>query len=105
MIVIACKGPWGCYAACQLTSRDTDSSAPPWTRWDNCNCIRFSPHSLPRDLEGTPGITLEAQAGRVELTHGVICAMRHIHMSPQDTMEFALRDHSIVRIRVKVQDR
>ncbi|MCD6364336.1 MAG: hypothetical protein J7M14_00510 [Planctomycetes bacterium] len=48
---------------------------------------------------------MEAQAGRVELTHGVICAMRHIHMSPQDTMEFALRDHSIVRIRVKVQDR
>ena len=26
--------------------------------------------------------------------------MRHIHMAPQDAMEFAVRDHDRVRIRV-----
>ncbi len=52
------------------------------------------------DLDGTPGITLEGPKGRVALSHGVICAMRHIHMLPQDAMEFAVRDHDVVRVRV-----
>ena len=59
-----------------------------------------APIRLSGDLEGTPGITLIGPAGQVTLERGVICAMRHIHMSPQDAMEFALRDHDIVRIRV-----
>jgi acetate kinase len=52
------------------------------------------------DLEGTPGINLEGPAGCVRLARGVICAMRHIHMSPEDAMEFAVRDRDVVRIRV-----
>ena len=59
-----------------------------------------APIRLSGQLEGTPGITLEGPAGEVTLAHGVICAMRHIHMSPQDAMEFAVRDHDRVRIRV-----
>ena len=34
------------------------------------------------DLSGTPGIDIEGPAGRVTLRRGVICALRHIHMSP-----------------------
>jgi acetate kinase len=52
------------------------------------------------DLAGTPGITLEGPAGQVRLEHGVICAMRHIHMSPEDALAFAVRDRDVVRIRV-----
>ncbi len=59
-----------------------------------------APLRLSGDLDGTPGITLEGPHGQVVLDHGVICAMRHIHMSPQDAMEFAVRDHDMVRIRV-----
>lgn len=59
-----------------------------------------APIRMSGDLDGTPGITLEGPAGRVELDHGVICARRHIHMSPQDAMEFAVRDHDVVSIRV-----
>jgi len=59
-----------------------------------------APIRMSGQLEGTPGITLEGPAGTVALDHGVICAMRHIHMSPQDAMEFAVRDHDRVRIRV-----
>ena len=36
------------------------------------------------DLEGTPGITIEGPAGRVELPDGVIVAKRHLHLSPED---------------------
>ena len=59
-----------------------------------------APIRLSGDLEGSPGITLEGPAGQVRLEKGVICAMRHIHMSPEDAMAFALRDHDAVRIRV-----
>ena len=52
------------------------------------------------DLDGSPGITLEGPAGQVRLERGVICAMRHIHMSPEDAMEAAVRDHDIVRVRI-----
>ena len=59
-----------------------------------------APIRLSGDLAGTPGITLEGPAGQVHLAEGVICAMRHIHMSPEDAMGFAVRDHDVVRIRV-----
>jgi acetate kinase len=58
-----------------------------------------APIRMSGDLDGTPGIALEGPAGRLELDHGVICARRHIHMSPQDAMEFALRDRDVVSIR------
>ncbi len=52
------------------------------------------------DLKGTPGCILEGPAGRVELTRGVICAQRHIHMSPDDALKLGLRDRYIVRVKV-----
>jgi len=59
-----------------------------------------APIRMSGDLAGTPGIALEGPNGRVELQRGVICARRHIHMSPQDAMEFALRDHDVIRVRI-----
>ncbi len=58
-----------------------------------------APIRMSGDLDGTPGITLDGLTGKVDLSQGVICAMRHIHMSPQDAMEFAVRDRDVVRIR------
>ena len=59
-----------------------------------------APVRMSGDLDGTPGITLEGPAGQVHLDRGVICAMRHIHMTPTDAMELALRDRDVVRITV-----
>ncbi len=59
-----------------------------------------APIRMSGDLAGTPGISLEGSDGRIELQRGVICARRHIHMSPEDAMEFALRDRDVVRIHV-----
>lgn len=53
------------------------------------------------DLKGTPGCVLEGPAGRVELKRGVICAQRHIHMSPDDALKLGLRDRYVVRVRVE----
>jgi acetate kinase len=59
-----------------------------------------APVRLSGDLDGTPGITLEGPTGQVRLEHGVICARRHVHMSPEDALEFAVRDRDAVRVRV-----
>jgi len=53
------------------------------------------------DLEGTPGIILEGPAGHVEIPEGVICAMRHIHMTPEDAENYGVKDKDIVMIRIE----
>jgi acetate kinase len=52
------------------------------------------------DIKDTPGCTLEGPAGSVALDRGVICALRHIHMTPDDALHYGVRDKSIVRVRV-----
>jgi acetate kinase len=52
------------------------------------------------DIEGTPGITLEGTHGSVTIDKGVICALRHIHMTPDDALRFGLKDKSRVLVRV-----
>ncbi len=52
------------------------------------------------DIAGTPGCTLEGSAGSVELERGVICALRHIHMTPADALRYGVRDKSFVRVRI-----
>lgn len=52
------------------------------------------------DLEGTPGCSLEGPAGSVTIERGVICALRHIHMTPADALRYGVRDKSTVRVRV-----
>ncbi len=53
------------------------------------------------DLANTPGVVLEGPVGKATLERGVICAQRHIHMSPEDAMRFRLRDKYVVRVRVE----
>lgn len=52
------------------------------------------------NLINTPGVTLEGPAGQVTIDQGVICALRHIHMSPQDATDFGLHDRDVVRVKV-----
>jgi acetate kinase len=57
------------------------------------------------DLAGTPGCILEGPAGRVQLEQGVICALRHIHMTPADALRYGVRDKSFVRVRIAAGER
>lgn len=52
------------------------------------------------DIADTPGCTLESPNGSVKIDRGVICAMRHVHMSPEDALRYGVRDKSFVRVRI-----
>jgi acetate kinase len=52
------------------------------------------------DLKGTPGCWLEGPEGSVNIERGVICALRHIHMTPTDALRYGVKDRSTVRVRV-----
>jgi acetate kinase len=49
-------------------------------------------------LDNTPGITLHGPAGTVTLERGVICAWRHIHMTPADALAYGVSDKDLVQV-------
>jgi len=53
------------------------------------------------DIEGTPGVIMEGEAGQVVLEKGVICAKRHIHMAPEEALSLGLQDKDVVMVKVK----
>ncbi len=57
------------------------------------------------DLGGTPGILLEGPAGSLQLTEGVICAARHIHMPPEEAVRLGLRHRDRVEVALDTAGR
>lgn len=57
------------------------------------------------DLRDTPGIRIEGPAGACVLERGVVCALRHVHMSPADAVVLGLKDQDRVDIGVQSGDR
>jgi acetate kinase len=64
-----------------------------------------APVRVSGDLENTPGITIEGPLGRVSIKSGVICAHRHIHMSPADAERLQLRDHDALAVQIDSDQR
>jgi len=52
-------------------------------------------------LDGTPGLRLRGPAGEFELDKGVILALRHVHMSPDDAQAFGVGDKDVITVRVE----
>jgi len=57
--------------------------------------IRRSGH-----VEGSAPIILETEHGRVELSEGLICARRHIHMTPDDAQAYGVAAGNEVEVAV-----
>jgi len=51
-------------------------------------------------VEGSAPIVLEGPAGKLALTEGLICAKRHIHMSPADAERFGVKDGDEVEVAI-----
>ena len=52
-------------------------------------------------LEGTPGCKIVGPCGEVEIDHGVIVALRHVHLSPAQAGEAGVKDKDIVSIKIE----
>ncbi|MCB9336378.1 MAG: acetate/propionate family kinase [Flavobacteriales bacterium] len=62
--------------------------------------VRASGH-----VEDSPGIKLIGPKGELNLKEGVICAWRHIHMTPEDAKNFGVQDKDVVEVRVQNEER
>ena len=52
-------------------------------------------------LEGTTGCKIVGPCGEVEIDHGVIVALRHVHLSPAQAEEAGVKDKDIVSIKIE----
>lgn len=52
-------------------------------------------------LEGTPGCKLVGPCGEVELSHGVIAALRHVHLNDDQAKEAGVKDGDWVSIKIE----
>ncbi|MCH2212945.1 MAG: phosphate propanoyltransferase [Fuerstiella sp.] len=59
------------------------------------------PVRISGNVQGTPGCVLVGPHGVVELQHGVIRAMRHVHMGPADLAYYDVADRDLVHLRVE----
>ena len=57
------------------------------------------PVRLSGDGQGSPGCTLVGPRGTVKLETGVICAKRHIHLTPEDGRRFCVADKQVVKLQ------
>jgi acetate kinase len=57
------------------------------------------------DIDHTPGIRIEGPNGAITLRRGVICALRHIHMTPGDAAAFGVLNGDRVDVRVDTDGR
>ncbi len=52
-------------------------------------------------LDGTPGCKLIGPCGEVELDHGVIAALRHVHLNDAQAAEAGVKDGDWVSIKIE----
>lgn len=52
------------------------------------------------DIIGTPGFILRGPKGKVKIDKGLICAMKHIHMSPDEARQLGVEDKQKVSVEV-----
>ncbi len=51
------------------------------------------------EVEGSPGIRIQGPKGEIQLSRGVICAQRHLHLTPADGVRFGVKDRQLVRLQ------
>lgn len=59
------------------------------------------PVRISGDIAGTPGCVLVGPKGVVELEQGVIRAMRHVHMGPEDLEYYGVKNKDMMQLRVE----
>lgn len=95
---VTLKGPRGRLEHVRVLGPTRPADQVEISRTDEITLGIDAPVRLSGDLDSTPGVTIEGPNGSVTLKSGVVCALRHIHMSPEDARHFAVKDGEIVQV-------
>jgi len=63
------------------------------------------PLRISGDIKGTSGCMLMGPAGFFEMSEGVIRAMRHVHMSPDDADFYGVKAGDAMQLQMKLRNR
>lgn len=102
---VALVGPRGRLARVRIVGPPRSENQVELSRSDEIALGIDAPLRESGDLAGTPGIVIEGPVGSVLLRCGVICALRHIHMSPADADVLGLKNHDQVSVSVAAGNR
>jgi acetate kinase len=102
---VALAGPRGRLSHVRIVGPPRSEDQVELSRTDEIELGIDAPLRESGDLSNTPGIVIEGPAGRVTLKHGVICALRHIHMSPADADVLGLKNRDQVSVGVVAGNR
>ncbi len=94
-------GPAGRIEHVRIVGPERDADQVEISRTDEFLLGIDAPARESGDLARTPGIRIEGPAGAVTLKSGVICALRHIHMTPRDAAALGVEDGDRVDVRVE----
>jgi acetate kinase len=70
------------------------------SRTDEFNLGIDAPVRNSGDVGNSPGVTLIGPEGELTLKEGLICARRHIHMTPEDATRFGVNDRDVVDVAI-----
>ncbi|MBR0409621.1 MAG: phosphate propanoyltransferase [Eubacterium sp.] len=102
---VAVKGPKGEFARVRVLGPLRKESQVEISKTDARSIGIKAPIRESGVLEGTPGVELVGPKGSVMLERGVIVALRHIHMTPEQAKQWGLKDKDIVDVKVNGGER
>ncbi len=93
-------GPKGSISHVRVVGPAREEDQVEISRTDELTLGLDAPVRISGDLGETPGIKLVGPAGQITLSHGVVLAQRHVHMSPDDAQRLGVKDRQIVQVLI-----
>jgi acetate kinase len=98
-------GPAGALTQVRVVGPPREHDQVEISRSDEVTLGIDAPVRLSGDLADTPGVMIEGPEGRLALRRGLICAQRHIHMTPEDAGRLGVAQGDAVSVRIDSQGR
>jgi len=97
---VSVKGPKGEIKKIRILGPERSKTQIEISRTDEFKLGIDAPIRASGNVEESPGAILTGSAGSLELKEGVICALRHIHMSPADARALNVENGDLVKVEV-----
>lgn len=93
-------GPKGKIDNVRVVGPLRDQSQIEVSRTDGYKLGDIPPLRVSGDVVGSSPITLIGPKGKVDLKEGLICAKRHLHISPEEAEKLGLKNRQLVSVKI-----